>query len=140
VVLTVPAHQDYVVIIRSAVAQLGACFGFTVREITDLRLAVNEACALLVAGNAADAGGLSGPGSLSDGGSVSDAGSIECRAEVRGDRLRVSVAAPAGGFDAPDTDGLGWNIMSALVDTLAWAQDGVTARVDLEKRHGSPGG
>jgi anti-sigma regulatory factor (Ser/Thr protein kinase) len=121
VVLSVPAHKDYVVIIRSAVAQLGACFGYTVREVADLRLAVNEACGLLVAGTR---------------GSAFAVGTIECRAEVRGDVLRVTVAAPAGGFDAPDTDGLGWNIMTVLVDALAWAQDGVTARVDLEKRRG----
>lgn len=119
VVLTVPAHKDYVVIIRSAVAQLGACFGYTIREITDLRLAVNEACALLVAGS---------PGhTLAE-------GTIQCRAEVRGDVLRVTVSAPAGAQTAPDTDGLGWNIMTALVDALAWAQDGVTVRVNLEKR------
>ncbi|MEZ0115649.1 serine/threonine-protein kinase RsbW [Catenulispora sp. EB89] len=120
VVLTVPAHKDYVVIIRSAVAQLAASCGYPPQQVTDLRLAVNEACALLV-------------GSL---------GVIECRAEVRGDAgrevLRVAVSAPAaGGFDVPDTDGLGWNLMTALVDALAWAQDGVTARVSLEKRRAS---
>ncbi|MBS2553903.1 ATP-binding protein [Catenulispora sp. NL8] len=120
VVLTVPAHKDYVVIIRSAVAQLGACFGFTARDITDLRLAVNEACALLVAGAPER--------------DKRAAGIIECRAHVRGDRLRVTVAAPVGGFDAPDPDGLGWNLMTALVDSLAWAQDGATARIALEKR------
>lgn len=120
-VLGVPAHKDFVVIIRSAVAQLGACFGFTVQEITDLRLAVNEACGLLVAGSTGDR---------------STAGPLECRAEVRGDALRVLVSAPAGGFDAPNVDGLGWNLMAALVDTLTWAQDGVTARVDLAKRRG----
>jgi serine/threonine-protein kinase RsbW len=100
---------------------LGACFGFTVQEITDLRLAVNEACGLLVAGS------TGGPLTV---------GTMECRAEVRGEVLRVVVSAPAGGFGAPDVDGLGWNLMSALVDTLTWAQDGVTARVDLEKRCG----
>lgn len=125
VVLTVPAHKDYVVIVRSAVAQLGACFGYTVREITDLRLAVNEACAMLVAGASGD---------------PLTAGTLECRAEVRGDVLRVVVSAPAGGFDAPDVDGLGWSMMSALVDALTWAQDGVTARVDVEKRRGVGGG
>jgi len=121
VVLTVPAHKDYVVIIRSAVAQLAAGSGYTPQQVTDLRLAVNEACALLV-------------GSL---------GVIECRAEVRGDVgsevLRVTVSAPAaGGFDVPDTDGLGWSLMTALVDALAWAQDGITARVSLEKRRAHP--
>ena len=115
VTLTVPADKDYVVIIRSSVAQLAACSGFTVREITDLRLAVNEACALLVAGGA-------GP-----------VGALECRARVLGEVLRVTVSAPAGAF-SPDTDGLGWSLVTALVDRLAWAQEGVTARIDLEKR------
>ena len=123
-VLSVPAHRDFVVIIRSAVAQLAACFDFTVQEITDLRLAVNEACGLLVAGPRGSA----------------FAGTLDCRAEMRGDLLRVTVAAPAGGFDAPEPDGLGWTLMSALVDALAWAQDGVTARINLEKRRGRPGG
>ena len=118
VVLSVPAHKDYVVIIRSAVAQLAGCFGYTVRDITDLRLAVNEACALLVAGS---------PGTLAG------AGTIECRAEVRGEVLRVIVSAAAGTL-APDIDGIGWTILTALVDRLTWAQDGVSARVDLEKR------
>lgn len=121
VVLSVPAHKDYVVIIRSAVAQLAGCFGYTVRDITDLRLAVNEACALMVAGNSATVGG---------------AGTIECRAEVRGDVLRVTVSAAAATL-APDTDGIGWTLLTALVDRLTWAQDGVSARVDLEKRPGA---
>ena len=121
VVLSVPAHRDFVVIIRSAVAQLGACFGYTLGEITDLRLAVNEACALLIAGR------------------TEDTGAIECRAEVGGDLLHVTVSAPSGTF-APDIDGLGWNLMTALVDRLTWAQDGVTARVDLEQRRGATAG
>ncbi|ACU72237.1 putative anti-sigma regulatory factor, serine/threonine protein kinase [Catenulispora acidiphila DSM 44928] len=123
-VLTVPARKDYVVIIRSAVAQLAACAGFTTREISDLRLAVNEACALLVTGQ-------------------QSTGVIECRADVGaalndapGDVLRVTLAAPTGAFDTPDTDGLGWTMMTALVDAVAWAQDGVTARVDLKVRRG----
>lgn len=117
IVLTVPADKDYVVIVRSAVAQLGACLGYTVKEITDLRLAVNEACALLVA---------AGPG---------PEGTIECRARLQGDTLRVTLTAPFGAFDAaPDPDGLGWTMMTALVDGVGWAQDGVTARVDLRKK------
>jgi len=142
VVLTVPAHKDYVVIIRSAVAQLAACSGYPPRQVTDLRLAVNEACGLLVAGRPGGRPAVGGIGSL---------GVIECRAEVRGELrgdvrgegrgevLRVTVSAPAaGGFDVPDTDGLGWSLMTALVDALAWAQDGITARVSLEKRRAHP--
>ncbi|MEY9892054.1 serine/threonine-protein kinase RsbW [Catenulispora sp. MAP5-51] len=138
VVLTVPADKEYVVIIRSAVAQLGACFGYTVREISDLRLAVNEACALLVAWRPGAFGG-GGVGSIGSAGGLDPVGTIECRAEIRDDTLRVTLAAPAGAFDVPDTDGLGWTMMGALVDAVSWAQDGVTARVVLKKRHADLG-
>lgn len=120
VVLTVPAHRDYITIVRSAVAQLGAGFGFTIEEIGDLRLAVDEACNLLVGYRPA---GLA----------PSD---LECRAQVLGDVLRVTVIASAEAAEPPDTEGFGWNILTALVDTLAWEQDRDTVRVELEKRRG----
>ena len=120
VVLTVPAYKDYVVIVRSAVAQLGACFGFTIGEIGDVRLAVDEACNLLVAGRRWSGGGTGG--------------ALDCRAEVRGGLLRVSVAATAETAEEPDTEGFGWTILSALVDALACAHDGGKVRIELEKR------
>ena len=116
--LTVPAHKDYIVIVRSAVAQLGACFGFTVGDIGDLRLAVDEACNLLVQHAPAEP----------------VPAALECRAEVRGDLLRVRVSASSQIADPPDTEGFGWTILAALVDTLAWEQDSDTVRVEVEKR------
>ena len=121
VLLTVPVHKDYIVIVRSAVAQLGACFGFTIGEIGDLRLAVDEACNLLVAAGAAR--------------DHADRG-LECRAGVRGDLLHVTVVAPAQAVEPPDTESLGWAILTALVDTLAWEKDDDVVRVELEKRRG----
>lgn len=121
--LSVPAHRDYVSVVRSAVAQLSACVGFTLGEVGDLRLAVDEACNLLIAG------------SESRSGSGSAASGLECRADSHGDLMHVTMAAPAVTARPPDTDGFGWNILTALVDTLAWEQDDDTVRVELEKRH-----
>jgi serine/threonine-protein kinase RsbW len=126
VVLTVPAHKDFIVIVRSAVAQLGACFSFTIGEIGDLRLAVDEACNLLVADQPQPYGAV--------------VGGLDCRAEVRGDLLRVTVSASAEGAESPDTEGFGWNILTALVDSLAWEQDNDMVRVELEKRRAARGG
>lgn len=120
VLLTVPAHQDYIVIVRSAVAQFAACFGFTFGEIGDLRLAVDEACNLLVAG----AGG--GPGAGVRG--------LECQAGVRGGVLRVTVAVPAADGERPDAEGFGWAILTALVDTLEWERDHDAVRIHVAKR------
>jgi serine/threonine-protein kinase RsbW len=119
VLIRVPAHKDYLVVVRSAVAQLGARLGYTFAEIIDLRLAVDEACCLLVAG---DAVGLRAKGDL------------ECRLEVRDDGLRLEVTAASAGFEPPDPEGFGWNVLTALVDAVAWAQDDDTARIMLDKR------
>jgi serine/threonine-protein kinase RsbW len=121
ILLQVPAHKDYISIVRSAVSQLGACFGFAVGEIGDLRLAVDEACNLLVANR--------WPTLFEE--------SLECRAEVLGDVIRVTLAAPAATTEPPDTEGFGWNILAALVDVLAWDQAGDLVRVELEKRRGT---
>jgi serine/threonine-protein kinase RsbW len=118
VLLTVPAHKDYIIIVRSAVAQLGACFGFSLAEIADLRLAVDEACNLLVASPRP----------------VAAQSSLRCRAEVRGDRLGVRMRASPETAGRPDTEGFGWIILTALVDTLAWGQDDDVVRVEMEKR------
>ena len=120
VLITVPAHQDYIVIVRSAVAQLAACFGFAFGEIGDLRLAVDEACNLLVAGAGPDRAGSG----------------LECQAGVRGDVVRVTVAASAAAADPPDTEGLGWAILNSLVDVLEWEQDHDVVRVHVAKRRG----
>lgn len=120
VLLTVPAHQDCIVIVRSAVAQLAACSGFTLGQIGDLRLAVDEACNLLVDG--------AGPEPAASG--------LECQAGVRGGVLRVTVAASAVAADPPDTEGFGWAILNALVDGLEWERDHDVVRVHVVKRRG----
>src|SRR5215470_8100154 len=48
VVLTMPADKNYVALVRSAASHLGVRAGFTMAEITDLRLAVDEACGLFL--------------------------------------------------------------------------------------------
>jgi len=135
--LIVPAHRDYVVIVRSAVAYLGACFGFTIGEIGDVRLAVDEACNLLVEAGSAARGRAGAAGAARAAQDVADVPDLECHAEVRGGLLRVTVAGAAATAEPPDTEGFGWTILAALVDSLTWDHDGGTVRIELEKRHGA---
>lgn len=120
VLIKVPADRDYLVLIRSAAAHLGARVGCSVSEITDLRLAVDEACTLLLAHRAP----LDVPWGEE----------LECRIVVLSDALAVTVAAPAGDMPAPEPDSFGWTILSALVDTLSWGVEDGVAHVDLIKR------
>src|SRR5438552_18911878 len=49
VVLVVPADGSYLAVLRTATAGLAARLQFTLDEIEDLRIAVDEACAILLA-------------------------------------------------------------------------------------------
>ncbi|GAA2002183.1 ATP-binding protein [Catenulispora subtropica] len=120
VLIRVPAHKDYLVVVRSALAQLGARLGYTVAEIIDLRLAVDETCCLLIGENPPD-----GP----------PRGDLECRVRVGPGTLRIMVCASAADVRPPDRDGFGWKVLTALVDSLTWVRDGSIARVEMEKRH-----
>lgn len=120
VLIRVPADRDYLVLIRSAAAHLGARVGCSVSEITDLRLAVDEACTLLLAHRQP----LDAPWGEE----------LECRIIVLDDALAVTVAAPAGDMPEPEPDSFGWTILSALVDTLSWGVEDGVAHVELIKR------
>lgn len=127
--LRVPADRDYVVLVRSAAGHLGAQLGYSVPEILDLRLAVDEACGIFL--------GALDPQPRSSAGSGRS--ELECRFSISDKGLRFRVSGSATGAMEPDTTGLGWQVLSALVDVISWGNDGTTASVALEKRH-SPGG
>lgn len=86
VLIRVPAHKDYIVVVRSALAQLGARLGYTVAEIIDLRLAVDETCGLLIGETPPD-----GP----------PRGDLECRVRVSRGTLRIMVCASAAACGRP---------------------------------------
>src|SRR6266568_2831262 len=79
VLLVIPASKDYVVLVRSAVGHLGARIGLTMEELGDLRLAVDEACALLLL-----------PDEFGVTGAV-----LECLFTETGDGLDIAVSARA---------------------------------------------
>jgi serine/threonine-protein kinase RsbW len=121
--LTIPADKDFVVLVRSAVGHLGARIGLTVEELGDLRLAVSEACALLLLPDEIDATGAT----------------LDCRFSEADGALHVTVAADAAREAVPQLDGFGWNLLSALVDDLRWSNDDGRAEVSLLKRPSARG-
>lgn len=123
VVLIIPADKDFVVLVRSAVGHLGVRIGLTMEELGDLRLAVNEACALFLLPEETDV----------------DVLALECRFTEVGGSLVVTVAADSEQRIVPPVDGFGWNLLSALVDDLQWSDDQERAEVRLVKRPRSRG-
>lgn len=117
VVLTIPADREQVVLVRSVAGHIAARLGLSVAELTDLRLAVDEACGLFLLSPGFGAAGEP----------------LECRFEEQPDALAVTVSAPSGPSAAPDVDDIGWIMLSALVDELTWKSEYGVARLSLVK-------
>lgn len=122
VLIQVPADPDYLAVVRSASAHVATKLGGTLSEVSDLRLAVDEACGLLLRHTVRD--GRAGEG----------AGDLECRFVLAGPVLRVVLSRRARDVAKPQDDEFGWTILSALVDDIVWRVDGPTVRVEILKR------
>lgn len=126
VLIRVPADADYLAIIRSASAHVGTKLGCTLPEVADLRLAVDEACGLLLRHTVRDRG--------ADG-----AGDLECRFLLDGSALHVLLSVDARYAARPESDEFGWTILSALVDDIVWRADGPMVCVEILKRRAATG-
>jgi serine/threonine-protein kinase RsbW len=97
--LRLPAENAYVSVLRMTTAGLAARLDFTLDDIEDLRMAVGEACALVLDGAAPE-------GKLSVGFDL-DEGS-----------MRVTVAADSADEATPDTETFAWQVLTALGNDL----------------------
>mgnify|MGYP003423204469 CR=1 FL=1 len=117
VLLTVPASGVYFGVLRTATAGLAARLQFTLDEIEDLRIAVDEACAMLLALAALDA-------------------ELSCRFTVDGVSLTIEASVRTATPDAslPSRESFAWQVLSALTDEASTESSGRTATIRLTKR------
>lgn len=114
-----PAASAYLSVLRTATAGLAARLDFTLDEIEDLRIAVDEACAMLL--------GHAVPGT-----------DLMAEFELTGEEMRVTVEVSTVGTTAPKRDDFAWMVLTALADDV----DAVTGSPDrmailLRKRRGT---
>ncbi|WP_370378867.1 ATP-binding protein [Catenulispora sp. GAS73] len=124
VLIRVPADPDYLAVIRSAAAHVATRFGLPLPEVADLRLAVDEACGLLLRHTVRDGPAVDGAG----------VGDLECRFVLDASTLRVVLGRRARNSAPPQSDEFGWAILSALVDDIIWRTEGSTVQVEILKR------
>ena len=93
--LAVPANPEYVGLIRSAAAHIAAHADLTLDAIDDLRLAVDEAFAVLIAHNPVS-------------------GAVNIRFTIHAEQLDIEFTGPAGS-PPPDKSSFAWTVLSALV-------------------------
>ena len=100
VTLRVPANSAFVVLIRAAVSAMCARLDFTIDRIDDVKLAVDEAAALL----------------LSDAPPDSD---LDVRFTTDApDGMRVEMTAPTVHGRSLERDSFTWTVLTALVDEV----------------------
>ena len=131
VVLVVPADGSYLAVLRTATAGLAARLQFTLDEIEDLRIAVDEACAMLLA--VAVRGGTTGGGP----GAGGAAGSAEltCEFEVTPTALSISVGVSVEGTPAlPGNQSFSWQVLTALAGEVTADASPGRAVIRLMKR------
>jgi serine/threonine-protein kinase RsbW len=93
--LRLPADGAYVAILRTATAGLAARIDFTLDDIEDLRIAVDEACALVLA--------------------QARAGSqLECLFWLSDGAITVSVSGHSADPKEPSKEGFAWTVLAAL--------------------------
>src|SRR4051794_21016473 len=92
--LRVPADPAYLVVVRTATAGLAARLDLSIDEIEDLRIAVDEACSLLLLGRAH-------PGRT-----------LNASFSFGGGTLEVVIAGPADVL--PETASFSWAVLRAL--------------------------
>jgi serine/threonine-protein kinase RsbW len=99
VTVRMPAEGAYLSVLRTATAGLAARLDFTLDEIEDLRIAVDEACAMLL--NQAI------PGS-----------DLECNFALGRDMMTISVSVPSLAPTPPASDTFAWTVLSALAGSV----------------------
>lgn len=95
-----PARAALIPTVRAVASDLAARADFDLDAISDLRMAVDEACATLV--------GLAAPGAL-----------LQCVFDVRDERINVAARVDTGDGATLPTDSFGWRVLQTLADQVA---------------------
>ena len=95
----IPADVVYVSTLRLTAASLAARCDLTIDDIEDLRLAVDEACALLLPHATPDT-------------------ALEARFVLATGRLEVETWVSTNGDSEPDRNGFAWTVLGALASSV----------------------
>ena len=115
--LRLPADSAYLVVLRTATAGLAARINFTLDDIEDLRIAVDEACAILL------------PQSR-------PASELQCRFWLGEATMTVSVGTTCDNPRPPAEHGFAWRVLSALTTHVSSAVDGDRLVLTLSRSAG----
>lgn len=113
--LQVPASSAYLTVLRTTAARLAARIGFTLDEIEDLRIAVDEAGAMLLP-------------------LAPSSSTMHCSFQLHTDILDVVVSVPAAQTHLPSRDSFSWTVLSALAGEVHSRTDEGRVSIMLRKQ------
>ncbi|MBO3746460.1 anti-sigma factor [Streptosporangiaceae bacterium NEAU-GS5] len=114
-----PAVSAYLSVLRTATAGLAARLDFTLDQIEDLRIAVDEACAMLLRHAV--------PGT-----------DLTAEFELTGQEMSVRVEVATVGVTVPKRDDFAWMVLTALADDVDAVSDSPDhMAIVLRKRRGA---
>jgi serine/threonine-protein kinase RsbW len=114
VMLRIPADSAYLAVLRTATAGLAARLDFTLDDIEDLRIAVDEACAMVLP-------------------QARPASDLTCTFDLDVARLTVAVTAECDSPRPPNRDGFAWTVLAALTNEVSAEVDGDRLTVKLAR-------
>lgn len=97
--IQIDADLGQIVMLRAVAETVALVAGFTVDEVADMRVALDEAATCLALGAVPDS-------------------QLTCEVNADGFRIRLAVDAVCGDSDPLDTAGFGWHVMGSITDHL----------------------
>jgi serine/threonine-protein kinase RsbW len=116
----IPADVVYVSTLRLTAASLAARCDLTIDDIEDLRLAVDEACALLLP-------------------HASPKSTLDARFELAEGRLAVETSVQTADGAEPDRGGFAWTVLGALATSVDVKQEGGRLTISVTKAREAAG-
>jgi serine/threonine-protein kinase RsbW len=117
--LRIPADSAFLAVLRTATAGLAARLDFTLDDIEDLRIAVDEACAMV----------------LPQARTGSD---LTCAFELGDGALSVAVSAECDEPRQPSRDGFAWTVLAALTTSVSAEVEGNRLTITLSRTTTEP--
>lgn len=103
VTIEVPAQAEYVAVLRAAAGVIASRLQFTLDDIDDLRILIDEAASVLLTSGAV--------------------GTLHCEIETADDTIRFRlIAALSAGATSPE-EGFAWSILRALAHEVTTTTD-----------------
>lgn len=112
--LRVPATSAYLAVLRTVAAGLAARLDFTLDDIEDLRIAVDEAGAMVLP-------------------FATEGSDLTCRFELAPGELAVAVSVPSARTEPLDRHTFAWTVLSALAGEVDAASGDGAVTVTLRK-------